>query len=76
MQSNPSDSQFINPSALYRAKDCARFFSIGLSTWWRWCHTGMAMPGVKISPKVTVWEGNYLLELKKKLIADAQGQEG
>lgn len=73
MQDDPT--QTINPTAMYRARDCARFYSIGLSTWWSWTKTGKAKRGIKIGPKITVWDGAYLLELKRKLFAQAQGKE-
>ena len=73
MQTNPTSPQSINPAAMYRARDCARFYSIGLSTWWLWTKTGKAKRGIKLGPQTTVWEGAYLLELKRKLIAEAQG---
>ncbi len=76
MQANSNYTQTITPSAMYRARDCARFFSIGLSTWWHWCKTGKAKRGTKLSQKVTCWDGAYLLELKQQLIAEAQGREG
>ena len=63
----------IDPAAMYRARECARFYAIGLSTWWLWTKTGKAKRGIKIGPHTTVWEGAYLLELKRKLMAEAQG---
>ncbi|SFC31736.1 transcriptional regulator, AlpA family [Microbulbifer thermotolerans] len=75
MQDNATHPQTINPSAMYRAKECARFYSIGLSTWWHWTKTGKAKRGTKLGPKITVWEGSYLLELKQKLMAEAQSGE-
>ena len=68
--------QTINPDAMYRAPECARFFACGLSTWWHWTKTGRAQRGLKIAPRMTVWEGAYLLELKQRLIAEALGREG
>lgn len=61
----------INPQSLYRAAECARMFGISLTTWWRWSHTGKATRGIKLSPKITVWEGSYLLDLKQQLISAA-----
>lgn len=66
-------TETIRPDAMYRARECARFFGVGLSTWWHWTNTGRARRGIKWSPRVTVWEGAYLLELKQQLIAEAQG---
>ena len=62
----------INPEAMYRAHECARLFGIGLSTWWLWTKVGRAQRGIKIGPKTTVWEGAYLLDLKRKLISEGQ----
>lgn len=67
---NPSSS--INPDAMYRARECAAFYSIGLSTWWYWTKTGKAQRGLKIGPRTTVWPGSYLLELREQLFEHAQ----
>ena len=68
------ENQFqpINPQVMYRAPECARIFGIGLSTWWRWSNTGKARRGIKLSPKITVWEGAYLLSLRQSLTAEGQ----
>ncbi|SFC86225.1 hypothetical protein SAMN05660479_02568 [Microbulbifer thermotolerans] len=75
MQETASHLPTINPSALYRAKECARFYSIGLSTWWHWSKIGKVKRGTKLGSKITVWEGSYLLELKRELMDQAQGGE-
>ena len=67
--------QLIHPDSMYRAHECARFFACGLSTWWHWTKTGRAQKGLKIGPRITVWEGAYLLELKQQLITEALRQE-
>ena len=66
----------VNRDALYQAKYCADFCAIGISTWWKWVADGRVQPGHRLGPKTTVWTGNYLLELRDSLIAEAQGQEG
>ena len=76
MHKDTNFTQSIEPQALYRAAECARFYSVGLSTWWQWAKTGKAPRGIKLSPKVTVWEGASLLALKQKLITEAQSKEG
>ena len=76
MHTDSNTSRSIEPQALYRASECARFYSIGLSTWWHWTKSGKAPKGIKLSPKVTVWEGSKLLKLKQELIAEAESQEG
>jgi len=76
MQSNSqTHPQTINPDAMYRARDCARLFGIGLSTWWGWSSTGKVQRGCRLGPKTTAWPGSYLLELRRKLIAEAQDGE-
>lgn len=67
--------QAINPEAMYRARECARLFGIGLSTWWHWSNTGKAMRGIRLGPRITVWRGDYLLDLRRKIIAESQGGE-
>ena len=69
----PEDQpQPINPQALYRAHECARLFGIGLSTWWRWSSSGKARRGARLAPRIVVWEGAYLLELRQRLLAAAE----
>lgn len=67
--------QAINPHAMYRAKECSRLFGVSLSLWWHWCNTGKAMRGIKLGPRVTVWRGDQLLELRQKIIEEHQGGE-
>ena len=38
-----------------RAKGCAAYFGIGISTWWKWVKDGRVPPGIKLSPRTTVW---------------------
>jgi predicted DNA-binding transcriptional regulator AlpA len=38
-----------------RAKDCAKFLGIGVSTWWRWVAEGRVSKGIHLSPRCTVW---------------------
>lgn len=77
MRNHLNTLQSINPDAMYRASECARYFAVGLSTWWAWSNTGKVQRGIKLGPKITVWEGAYLLKLKQKLISEAQnGKEG
>lgn len=72
LQNHP---QSINPDAMYRARDCARLFGIGLSTWWGWSSTGKVQRGIRLGPKTTAWPGSCLLELRRKMIAESQGSE-
>ena len=64
----------INPEALYRAHECARLFGISISTWWRWTNTGRAKCGIRLSPKITVWDGAYILELRQELLEGSANQ--
>ncbi len=75
MQTNSIHPQAINPDAMYRARDCARLFGIGLSTWWSWSNTGKIQRGIKLGEKTTVWSGSYLLKLKQDLMVGTQDQE-
>ncbi|WP_226704749.1 DUF3853 family protein [Microbulbifer elongatus] len=63
-----NQKQPINPQFLYRASECARLFGVSLTTWWRWSSSGKTKRGVRLAPRIIVWEGEYLLELKHKLI--------
>ena len=72
MQPYTNHPQAINPDAMYRARECARLWNIGLSTWWHWAKTGKVMPGLRVGPKTTVWTGDYLLDLRERLIAEAK----
>ena len=65
-------NQPINPQSLYRAPECARLFGVSLTTWWRWSSTGKAKRGARLAPRIVVWEGAYLLELKHRLLAESE----
>lgn len=43
-----------------RAKGVAAFFNIGLSTVWKWHAEGKLPPGIRISPRCTVWRRSDL----------------
>jgi predicted DNA-binding transcriptional regulator AlpA len=38
-----------------RAKECAKFLGIGLSTFWRWVRIGRIPEGIHLSARCTVW---------------------
>lgn len=49
-----------------RAKDCAKFFGIGESTFWRWVALGLVPKGIRLSPRCTVWPIEELQEMVKR----------
>ena len=67
-----NQTHLINPHAMYRAKDCADLFRVGLSTWWGWSNDGKIERGIKIGPRTTVWTGEYLLTLREGFISTAR----
>ncbi len=67
-----TNSNAINPDALYRAASCAQIFSVGKSTWWKWVADGRIKRGHRIGARTTVWEGSYLIEIRQKLISETQ----
>jgi predicted DNA-binding transcriptional regulator AlpA len=46
----------------YRAKEIAKILSIGRSTFWGYVKDGKFSPGLKLSPRVTVWSQAQLDE--------------
>ena len=50
-----------------RAKQCHRYFCIGLSTWWLWVREGKAPPGIRLGSRTTVWRAEDIRELGLKL---------
>ena len=40
----------------YRAKECAVYLGIGLSTFFRWVAEGHIAEGYQLSPRTTVWK--------------------
>jgi predicted DNA-binding transcriptional regulator AlpA len=55
-----------------RAKQNAKFFGIGLSTWWLWVREGKAPPGIKLSSRTTVWKAEAIHRLSDELEKGAQ----
>lgn len=49
-----------------RAKECAKFFGIGESTFWRWVALGLVPKGISLSPRCTVWPIEELQEMVKR----------
>ena len=72
MSIHTHQTENINPHAMYRARDCARFFAIGLSSWWRWVAEERVQRPLKLGPRTSVWQGSYLIALRDRLVADAQ----
>lgn len=58
----PSD-----PDAFVRASDCARFCSVGVSTWWRWVNEGKVNRPQKLGPRTSVWTAGYVRKAQKEL---------
>ena len=54
------------PGAM-RARDCAAYLGIGTSTWWRWVQDGRVSPGIRLTPRTTVWP----VEVVQGLLKDA-----
>lgn len=48
------------PQGVIRAKGVAAFLNIGLSTVWKWHAEGKLPPGIRISPRCTVWRRSDL----------------
>ncbi|WP_308364308.1 MULTISPECIES: hypothetical protein [unclassified Microbulbifer] len=60
-----------DPDAFCRAKECARYLGIGLSTWWLWVNQGKVKRPIKLGPKTSVWKAGYIREFQRKLIEQA-----
>ena len=48
-----------------RAKQIAKFLSIGLSTWWLLVKQQRVSPPMRLSVRVSVWDASYIRELAK-----------
>lgn len=46
-----------------RAKQCARFLSIGISTWWLWVKQGRVKEPIRHGARVSVWQAEYVRSL-------------
>ena len=53
-----------------RAKECAAYFSIGRSTWWRWVNEGRVGEGVLLGPRIRVWRLSYLKKIERQIAQD------
>ena len=56
-----------DPDAYARAADCARFCSVGLSTWWRWVNEGKVVRPQKLGVRTSVWTAGYVRKIQKDL---------
>ena len=68
-----TDTHFLfpaDPDAFVRAPDCARFLSIGLSTWWAWVRMGRVERPTKLGPQTSVWKAGYVRSLHETLSAE------
>lgn len=65
---NPANPNHQFPTEGFaRAKECARFHGIGLSTWWLWVKEGKAPPGTKLGSRTTVFDAAQVRQLAKDL---------
>ncbi len=71
MPKRPAEYFPHDPDAFVRASDCARFLSIGLSTWWGWVQQGKVERPKKLGPKTSVWKAGYVRSLQDSLLTDA-----
>ena len=46
-----------------RAKQSAKFLSIGISTYWLWVRQGKIKPPTKHGARVSVWKAEYIRDL-------------
>ena len=53
-----------------RARDCAHYFGIGKSTWWRWVSEGKVGGGLLLGPRIRVWRLSYLKKIERQLAQD------
>ncbi len=53
-----------------RARQCAEFLGIGLSTFWRWVHQGKIPRGTQLSARCTVWRFDVL----EKFLSDKEAE--
>ena len=53
-----------------RARDCADYFGIGKSTWYRWLNEGKVGEGMLLGPRIRVWRLSYLKKIERQLAQD------
>lgn len=58
-----------------RAKQIAKFLSIGLSSWWLYVKLGRVKEPMRLSPRVSVWDAAYIRDLAANGIPEANQQE-
>ena len=76
-QTQPADNEIQHQqefplSGNVRAKQTAKFLSIGISTWWLWVKQGRVKPPTKYGNRVSVWDCSYIRELAKNGIPDIE----
>lgn len=50
-----------------RAKECAEYFGVGKSTWWRWVNEGKVSSGLLLGPRIRVWKYSTIKKAAKML---------
>jgi predicted DNA-binding transcriptional regulator AlpA len=58
-----------------RAKECASFLGIGVSTFWRWVAKGIVPKGIRLTPRCTVWPVEILQGLISRQNTTGGGRE-
>ena len=73
-QSKPTVSLFPSEGKV-RAKRCAEYLSIGLSTWWLYVQQGRVKQPIRYGKRVSVWNAEYVRLLGEEGIPDKGGAE-
>lgn len=60
-------SNLQNTKHFYRAKQCAEYLGIGVSTFWKWVQDGRIPAGTRLSSRCTVWS----IETLEQVVAQA-----
>lgn len=68
-------SELIAPRAYLRIFDITRnrrtgapgIISVSPATWWSWCKSGKAPQPIRLSPGVTVWRYDQVIEFAESL---------
>lgn len=60
---------------MVRAKQSAKYLSIGLSTFWLYVKKGRIKPASKLGPRVSAWKASYIRDLAENGIEEPTGTE-
>ena len=61
-----------DPDQFVRAKECAQFLGIGLSSFWKLVTDGRLERPLKLGPRTSVWKAGKIRQFQQQLIETSE----